>query len=81
MVKSVDGETRAEGLKEGQGALYKLQGEPVPPQGQMQVAAATKEGAVNQLELWHARLGHLHEAGLKKMAKDRLVRGLPPDLP
>lgn len=49
------------------------------PPRQEEIAAAVTVGSEDDklLELWHLRMGHLHEAALKKMAKEKLLEGLP----
>ena len=31
----------------------------------------------DQASLWHLRFGHLHQAGLRRLAKKNMVHGLP----
>lgn len=45
--------------------------------GYKQIAVPSIASKLTDLELWHHNLGHLNESGLKKMAREGVVRGLP----
>jgi hypothetical protein len=80
IVKTKGGEIKAIGVRADRG-IYKLLGKTVKPSSSKQVALPASEAAsTKELNIWHSRLGHLHEAGVKQMANQKLAEGLPTHL-